>query len=53
LPESDRRLVHNNKNDVVKYINAWVHRLELELADGIKLDMEELSSKEKLKYSLY
>ena len=53
LPEGDRMLVHNNKNDVVKYINTWVHMLELELVDGIKLNMEDLSPKEKLNPSPY
>ncbi len=48
LPENDRELMQNIKDDVIKYINAWVQMLELELADEIKLNMEELSLQKKL-----
>jgi len=40
--------MQNNKDDVIKYINAWVQMLELELADEIELNMEELSLQEKI-----
>jgi len=46
LPENDRELMQNIKDDVIKYINAWVKMLELELADEIKLNIEELSLQE-------
>lgn len=53
LPVGSRILMHNNKDDVIKYINAWVHLLEFELVDEIKLNMEELSFKEKTITSPY
>lgn len=46
LPENDRELMQNIKDDVIKYINAWVKMLELELTDEIKLNIEELSLQE-------
>ncbi len=53
LPENDRELMQNIKDDVIKYINTWVQMLESELADEIKLNMEELSFKEKTITSSY
>jgi len=53
LPENDRELKQNNKDDVIKYINAWVHMLEFELVDEIKLNINELSLQENIIFSPY
>ena len=43
---------HTDCRWVIVYIERWLEA-PMELVDGIKLNMEELSSKEKLKYSTY
>lgn len=41
LPQADRYLQHNRKEDVITYINAWADLLEDELLEKIKLPKTE------------
>ena len=37
LPKENRYLQHNNKADVIIYVNAWASMLENQLIDSVKL----------------
>ena len=37
LPESDRYLSHNKRDDVIKYLKAWADLLEARLLNKVKL----------------
>jgi len=41
LPFTERNLQHNNKQDVIRYLKAWIYLLESELIDNIKVELPE------------
>ncbi len=41
IPFSERNLQHNNKQDVVTYLTAWINLLEGELIDTITFELPE------------
>jgi hypothetical protein len=43
LPIHDRNLKHNFKNDVVKYLNAWISLMEAQLLAKLELPTDVLS----------
>jgi hypothetical protein len=39
-----RNLKHNNKDHVIRYLNAWANRLENELVNDIKLSLPDVTA---------